>query len=197
MYVMHIESHLGKKQLQAKIPIAFLYSQLHCCRASAGSRPYSWAIWDFSFNGSMVQWFNLWLQRCAGSGLFKQVLSYHFGLFSCEFKICAEIVVHRMFPVFLNGLMGKNRGIVRNTFSVFIIIILVSRLVIASILLSHRLLSWNQDCKLYKWMACAVRLPDLWINKFIWPICSQFFWSCVRWLFDEKTANQHCCCFGI
>ena len=25
----HIESHLGKKQLQAKIPIAFLFSQLH------------------------------------------------------------------------------------------------------------------------------------------------------------------------
>ena len=26
-----------------------------CCQASAGSKPYSWAIWDFSFNGSMVQ----------------------------------------------------------------------------------------------------------------------------------------------
>ena len=25
----HIESHLGKKQLQAKIPIAFLFSHLH------------------------------------------------------------------------------------------------------------------------------------------------------------------------
>ena len=25
----HIESHLGKKQLQANIPIAFLFSQLH------------------------------------------------------------------------------------------------------------------------------------------------------------------------
>ena len=25
----HIESHLGKKQQQAKIPIAFLFSQLH------------------------------------------------------------------------------------------------------------------------------------------------------------------------
>ena len=26
-----------------------------CCRASAGGRPYSWAIWDFWFNDSMVQ----------------------------------------------------------------------------------------------------------------------------------------------
>ena len=43
-----------------------------CCQALAGSRPYSWAIWDFSFNGSMV---HLWLQRCAVSGLLKQVLS--------------------------------------------------------------------------------------------------------------------------
>ena len=42
-----------------------------CCRASAGSRPYSWSIWDFWFYGSMVRWFDghLWLQRCAVSGL--------------------------------------------------------------------------------------------------------------------------------
>ena len=49
-----------------------------CCRASAGSKPYSWAIWDFS---SMVPWFHgsvvhLRLQRCAVSGLLKQVLGY-------------------------------------------------------------------------------------------------------------------------
>ena len=30
----------------------------NCCWASASRRPYSWAIWDFLFNGSMVQWFN-------------------------------------------------------------------------------------------------------------------------------------------
>ena len=36
-------------------------------------------------------------------------------------KICAEIVVYRMFAVFLNGLNGKNssRSIVRNIFSVY------------------------------------------------------------------------------
>ena len=51
----------------------------HCCRASAGSRPYSWAIRSMVqwFNGSIVPWFHghLWLQRCAVSGLLKQVLS--------------------------------------------------------------------------------------------------------------------------
>ena len=42
----------------------------------------------------------------------------HFVLLSC--KIYAEIVVYRMFAVFLNGLNGKNssRSIVRNIFSV-------------------------------------------------------------------------------
>ena len=46
---------------------------LDCCRATSGSRPYSWAIWVFSFrfDGSI----NLWLQRCAVSGLLKQLLS--------------------------------------------------------------------------------------------------------------------------
>ena len=60
-------------------------------------------------------------------------------------KICAEIVVYRMFAVFLNGLNAKNssRSIVRNIFSVYFFI-QVSRLVIASILLSHRLLSREQ-----------------------------------------------------
>ena len=60
----------------------------------------------------------------------------HFVLLSC--KICAEIVVYRTLAVFLNGPNGKNssRRNVRNMF-----FIQVSRLVIASILLSHRLLS--------------------------------------------------------
>ena len=31
----------------------------------------------------------------------------------------------------------------------------------------------NQDCKLHKWTACAVHLPDLWINKF-WPLGYSF-----------------------
>ena len=45
----------------------------------------------------------------------------HFVLFSCEFKVCAEVVVHRMFAVFLNSLNGKNssRTIVRDIFSFF------------------------------------------------------------------------------
>ena len=83
-----------------------------------------------------VQWFhgsisiNLWLQRCAVSGLLKQALSCRafFSLrskppflvwLSC--KICLEIVVHQIFAVFLNGLNGKNssRSIVRNIFSVY------------------------------------------------------------------------------
>ena len=38
-----------------------------------------------------------------------------FVLFSCEYKICAEVVVHWMFAVFLNSLNGKNRCVyVRN-----------------------------------------------------------------------------------
>ena len=43
----------------------------------------------------------------------------HFVLLPCE--ICAEIVVYRMFAVFLNGLNGKNgsRSIVRNIFSLY------------------------------------------------------------------------------
>ena len=49
-----------------------------CCRASAGSRPYSWSIWDFWSDGWMVGWFHGSmvicdcsgpLQRCAVSGL--------------------------------------------------------------------------------------------------------------------------------
>ena len=45
----------------------------------------------------------------------------HFVLFSCEFKICAEVVVHQMFAAFLNSLNGKNssRTIVRDIFFVF------------------------------------------------------------------------------
>ena len=65
----------------------------------------------------------------------------HFVLLSC--KIYAEIVVYRMLAVFLNGQNGKNssRRIVRIIFSVYFFFIQVSKLVIASILLSHRLLS--------------------------------------------------------
>ena len=39
----------GEASSRTSLQISF------CCRASAGSRPYSWSIWDFWFNGSMVQ----------------------------------------------------------------------------------------------------------------------------------------------
>ena len=98
------------------------------------------------FNDSMVRWFicdcsAAQSSKClAAAPVFLLGATRHFVLLSC--KICAEIVVYRMLAVFLNGLNGKNssRRIVRNIFSVYFFI-QVSRLVIASILLSHRLLS--------------------------------------------------------
>ena len=81
------------------------------------------------------------LSKClAVAPVFPLGTTRHFVWLSC--KICAEIVVYRMLAVFLNGLNGKNssRIIVQNIFSVYFFI-QVSRLVIASILLSHRLLS--------------------------------------------------------
>ena len=92
-------------------------------------------------DGSTVPWFDrhLWLQRCAVSGLLSCRACFSLRSnppFCFALKICAEIVVHRMFVVFLNGLNGKNssRSIVRNICSIYIFI-QVSRLVIASILL--------------------------------------------------------------
>ena len=91
-------------------------------------------------------------------GLFKECLAtapifllgatHHFVLFSC--KICAEIIVHQMFAVSLNGLNGKSssRSIVQKIFFGLFILFFVSRLVIASILLSHRLLS--RESRLYQ-----------------------------------------------
>ena len=68
-----------------------------------------------------------------------------------------------MFAVFLNGLNGKNssRSIVRD---IFFDLLFCSRF-------QDQLyrVFFCQDCKLHKWTACAVRLPDLWINKF-WPL---------------------------
>ena len=87
----------------------------------------------------------------------------HFVLFSYEFKIGAEVAVHRLFAVVLNGLNGKNssRSIVRD---IFFDLLFCSRF-------QDQLyrVFFCQDCKLHKWTACAVRLPDLWINKF-WPL---------------------------
>ena len=77
------------------------------------------------FHGSMVQSIcdcsavqsAVCLSKClAAAPVFLLGATRHFVLFSC--KICAEIVVYRMFAVFLNGLNGKNssRSIVRNIF---------------------------------------------------------------------------------
>ena len=75
------------------------------------------------FHGSMVQSIcdcravqsAVCLSKClAAVPVFLLGTTRHFVLFSC--KICAEIVVYRMFAVFLKGLNGKNssRSIVRN-----------------------------------------------------------------------------------
>ena len=82
------------------------------------------------FPGSMVRWLNgsmvhsaRWpINKCLAAALvflFRAI--HHFVLFSCEFKICAEVVVQRMFAVFLNSLNGKNssRTILRDIFSFF------------------------------------------------------------------------------
>ena len=64
------------------------------------------------------------LSKClAAASVFLLGATRHFELLSC--KICAEIVVYRMFAVFLNGLNGKNssRSIVRNIFSVYFFIL--------------------------------------------------------------------------
>ena len=57
-----------------------------------------------------------WLRMLCG---IMQINARHFVLFSC--KICAEIVVHRMFAVSLNGLNGKrsSRG-TEHFFSVYL-----------------------------------------------------------------------------
>ena len=81
------------------------------------SRPYSWAIWDFWFNGSMFQSIcdrgavqsAVCLSEClAAISVFLLGATRHFVLFLC--KICAEIVVHRMFAASLNGLNKETKG---------------------------------------------------------------------------------------
>ena len=74
----------------------------------------------------LVQWFHGSISKCLAAALvFLFGATRHFVLFSCEFKICAEVVVHRMFAVFLNGLNGKNRSrsIVRDIFSAYFFIL--------------------------------------------------------------------------
>ena len=92
----------------------------HFCNltfATPGSRPYSWAIWDFWFNGSMVQSIcdcgavqsAVCLSEClAAVSVCLLGATRHFVLFLC--KICAEIVAHRMFAASLNGLNKETKG---------------------------------------------------------------------------------------
>ena len=78
----------------------------------------------------LVQWFDNSMVQSVTAALcsqrFKQELSCHAALSLksnppfCFVLVCAEIVVHGMLIVFLNGLNGKNssRSIVRNIFLV-------------------------------------------------------------------------------
>ena len=102
------------------------------------------------FHGSMVPWFHGSISKCfAAAPVFLFRATRHFVLFSCEFKISAEVIVHRMFAVFLNSVNGKNssRTIVRDIFSVFFLC-QVSRLVIASVVCHTDCYLGNQDCNL-------------------------------------------------
>ena len=90
------------------------------------------------FNDSMVQ-----SSKClAAAPVFLFRATRHFVLFLCEFKISAEVVVHRIFAVFLNSLNGKNssRTIVRDIFS-FFFLMLGFKISYSEYFLSHRLLS--------------------------------------------------------
>ena len=93
---------------------------------TAGHQPAADHILDpFESLGSMVPWFDV-ICDCstvqsavclAAAPVFLFVRSTYRDL-DIE-KNHAEIVVYRMLAVFLNGLNGKNRRIVRNIFSVY------------------------------------------------------------------------------
>jgi len=80
----------------------------------------------------LVQWFDVQsicdcsavqsvvcLSKClAATPVFLLGATRHFVWLSC--KICAEIVVYRMFAVFLNGVNGKNSSSIVQIFSVYL-----------------------------------------------------------------------------
>ena len=73
----------------------------------------------------LVPWFLGSISKClAAAPVFLFSATRYFVLFSFEFKICAEVIVHRMFAVFLNSLNGKktSRTIVRDIFSFFLML---------------------------------------------------------------------------
>ena len=51
---------------------------VYCCRASAGSRPYSWSIWDFWFNCWIVRWSSVTAALCSpgSAGILKTTRSF-------------------------------------------------------------------------------------------------------------------------
>ena len=110
---------------------------------AAGHQPAADHILErFKIFGWMVGWFQGSISKClAAAPVFLFRVTRHFVLFSCEFKICAEVVVHRRFAVFLNSLNGKNSSItiVRDIFSVFFM--LGFKISYSEYFLSHRLLS--------------------------------------------------------
>ena len=187
-----------------KTEVLFIQSKKWINFIAAGHQPAADHILErFEIFRSMVPWFdgsiNLWLQRCADTGLLKQVPVFllratrYFVWLWCT--ICAEIVVYRMSAVFLNGLNGKNssRSIVRNIFSVYFFLILgfkisyseysfVTQIVIPGIrIVSEQTSTW------------PVNEQVLAFTLFVLQLIS----SCLRWLFDEEAAYQHCCCFRI
>ena len=106
--------------------ISFVFSSaFRDCFFAAGHQPAADHILErFEIFRSMVPCSALQsavcLSKClAAAPVFLLGATRRFVLLSC--KICAEIVVYRMFAVFLNGLNGKNssRSIVRNIFSLY------------------------------------------------------------------------------
>ena len=125
----------------AEITVLFVAHRLHCCRASAGSTHILERFEIFWFDGSMVPLFiHGSISKClAAAPVFLFRATRHFVLSSCEFKICAEVVVHRMFAVFLNSLSAVQELLYGTFFSVFLC--QVSRLVIASIFFTQIVIS--------------------------------------------------------
>ena len=149
----------------------FLFIVNNCCRTLAGSRPYSWAVWEFWFNGSMVQSIcdcsavqsAVCLSKClAVAPVFLLVATHYFVLFSC--KLCRNRC-----PWDVCSLFKRSWSAGRNIFFRFFFFILGFKISYSEYSFVTDCYLGNKDCNLHKWTACAVRLPDLWINKF-WPL---------------------------
>ena len=112
------------------------------CLLPGISRQQTMFLSDLRF---LVQWFdgsiNLWLQHCAVSGLIKRMLSY---------RACFSLRSNQRF-CFVPTVRTVQEVLYRTFFFGLFLLLQVSRLVIASILLSHRLLS--RESGLYK-VAC-------------------------------------------